>query len=90
MERALRKKGFKREDTVRDHIWYVLMINDQAEPRIRIHMSMGGHRENIRQENLKKMSLEMKMNDKNQFFAFIRCPLSLEEYLDHLRENNHI
>ena len=90
VENALRKKGFEKENTHSDHIWYVLIVNNEVEPKIKVHMSMGGHGENIKQHNLKKMSLEMRMEDQKQFYNFINCPLSYDQYLDHLRKNNHI
>ena len=90
VESILKKKGFEKEKTHKDHIWYVLIVNNEIEPKIKVHMSMGGHGENIRQQNMKKMALEMRMDNQKQFQNFINCPLSYDQYLDYLRKNNYI
>ena len=51
---------------------------------------MGGHGENIKQYNLKKMALEMRMENQEQFYDFIDCDLTYDRYLNHLRRNNYI
>lgn len=90
VETALKKKGFEKQKTHRDHIWYVLIVNNEVEPKIKVHMSMGGHGENIKQYNLKKMALEMRMENQKQFYDFIDCDLTYDRYLNHLRRNNYI
>lgn len=90
VETALKKKGFEKEKTHRDHIWYVLIVNNEVEPKIKVHMSMGGHGENIKQHILKKMALEMRMENQKQFYDFIDCDLTYDRYLNHLRRNNYI
>lgn len=92
IEQALKNKGFERENSPKrqKHIWYHLIIDGRIEPRVRTHMSMGSHGASIRDKNLRLMSIEMKMNDLGQFFDFIDCTLTYEDYLEHLRKHNKI
>lgn len=90
VETGLRNKGFQRENTPRDHIWYMLIINEQPEPRVRTHMSMGSHGQIIHDKNLKRMSLELHMDSKNQFLEYIHCPYKYNEYIEDLQRKNII
>jgi len=90
VETGLRNKGFQREIAPRDHIWYVLLINGQPEPRIRTHMSMGGHGLVIHDKNIKNMSLELRMDNKKQFLNYIHCHYKYGEYIDDLQQKEII
>ena len=90
VETGLRNKGFEKQKTHRDHIWYILIVNNEVEPKIKVHMSMGGHGENIKQHNLKKMALELRMENQKQFLDYISCDYKYEAYIADLRRNNHI
>lgn len=90
IEIALKGKGFEKQKTHRDHIWYVLIVNNEVEPKIKVHMSMGGHGESIKQHNLKKMALEMRMENQKQFLDYINCDYKYKEYITDLKRKNHI
>ena len=58
------------------------------EPRVKTFVSRGGKKGEIYEKNIQNMVKQLYMENRNQFFDYINCPYSYEDYVDSLRNLN--
>ena len=90
VESGLKRKGFRSLPNKKNDLWYGLVIDGKFEPKIRTFVSRGGHGAEIQTKNIQNMVKELKMENREQFFNYIKCPYKHNEYLENLRRNNYI
>lgn len=84
IERSLLKKGFKKDEG--DHHYYHLYVDDK---KTAIFTKLSHSKNEVDEFILRMMTKQVKLN-RQQFEDLINCPLSYENYIKILRENNII
>ena len=87
---GLKKKGFQWIPNKRNDLWFGLVINGELEPRVKTFVSGGGKKEVIYEPNIQNMVKQLYMENKAQFFNYVNCPYTYEEYIESLRDQNII
>lgn len=90
VESGLKQKGFRRIPNKKNDLWYGLIIDGKFEPKIKTFISGGGYSVEIHTKNIQNMVKELRMESRDQFFSYIKCPYKYHEYLEYLRRNNYI
>lgn len=83
--KSLTHKGF-REVEGRDHIFYFFYLNGK---KTSVFTKMSHSDEEIGDKLIKNMKNQMKLS-KEQFFDFVKCTLTEEEYTKYLLDNGYI
>lgn len=86
VERALKKKGFENVAGSKDHRFYALYVNGE---RTNIRTKVSHNSQTIHEGLIKSMRNQVHLS-KEDFIDLIKCPLSKEEYIEKLKEQNLI
>jgi hypothetical protein len=79
---ALEAKGFLLERQTTDDIFYFYHEGRRTQVHTKISMGRG---EELRSALLSQIKRQLFLDTGVQLGAFIKCPMSHEEYIDHLR-----
>jgi len=84
IEAALEKKGFEKSNS--HHKIYIFMVDGR---KTSVHTRVSHGIDVYGDSLLGPMAKQMKLS-KRQLADFIECPMSLEQYAEHLLTNQHI
>jgi len=86
---ALLRKGFRRDDN--HHKYYFLYVGDR-KTSVRTKLSHGSEGSvEYGDKLLSQIQKQLRFGtDKKRFYGLLDCPMSGEEYLEYLRQNNHV
>ena len=81
---GLQKKGFRLRDS--HHTFYHLYVDDH---KTTVWTKISHSEKEIGDRLLALMAREVKLN-RSQFIDLIECPLSYQDYVEHLRNEGHV
>lgn len=87
LAKALCKKGFALEGGKRHDQYYFYFNGKRTSIRVSISRGSGY---TYRDSALKYIREEMRLEDKQQFQDFLKCPLTEEMYIQHLRNSGNL
>ncbi len=85
VDKALRRKGFRVEES--KHKKFILYVNGKKQ---RIFTVMSRGTKEISKGLVKTMMKQLKFDNFRQFWDFIECPMTYEDYVEYLRKKGYI
>ena len=82
IQQGLRKKGFVAEN--KHHQLYRLELEGEITS-IRTMISHGSKKKDYGEELISRMRRQLKLDTKSQLVDLVKCPMTFDEYVAHLR-----